>query len=101
MCVECASQPLRAEMFSYATFAIGYIDEETVSISARSKSDIDVADILLNIEEAKGGGNPTSAGAKATGITPLEFESILIDKTTEYLQETHDKPYVLKKNKKY
>lgn len=84
-----------------ASFAIGYLQDDVISVSARSKSDIDVADILLNIEEAKGGGNPTSAGAKATGITPLEFEAMLVDKTTEYLQETHDKPYVLKKNKKY
>ena len=84
-----------------ASFAIGYINDEIISISGRSKSDIDVADVLSNIENVQGGGNPTSAGAKAKDIYPLEFEKILIDKTTEYLQETHDNPYVLKKTKKY
>ena len=84
-----------------ASFSIGYINDEIISISGRSKSDIDVADILLNIETVQGGGNPTSAGAKAKDISPAEFENILINKITEYLQDTHDNPYVLKKTKKY
>lgn len=84
-----------------ASFAIGYINDEIISISGRSKSDIDVSDILSNIENVQGGGNPTSAGAKAKNADPLHIENLIIDKTTEYLQETHDNPYVLKKNKKY
>ena len=84
-----------------ASFAIGYINDEVISISGRSKSDIDVSDILSNLENVQGGGNPTSAGAKAKDTTPIYMENIIIEKTTEYLQETHDNPYVLKKNKKY
>lgn len=84
-----------------ASFALGYINKETVSVSGRSRSDIDVADILSSIENVQGGGNPTSAGAKANNLDPQELEKIIINKTTDYLKNTLDNQYVLKKNKKY
>lgn len=83
-----------------ASFAIGYIKENLLSVSARSKGDIDVADILSNLENIKGGGNTISAGAKAKDLTPIDFEKIIVDKILESLMETHDNPHVLKNNKK-
>lgn len=44
-----------------ATFAIGYVKEGLVSISARSKSDIDVGSIMSKLG---GGGNSASAACK-------------------------------------
>lgn len=44
-----------------ATFAAGYIDDEMISISARSKGNIDVGKIMSELE---GGGNTYSAAAK-------------------------------------
>ena len=48
-----------------ATFAIGYIDEETISISARSKGIIDVSKVMKLFG---GGGNEHSAAARVKGI---------------------------------
>lgn len=46
-----------------ATFAAGYIDDTIISISARSKGNIDVGDIM---EKLNGGGNNYSAATKIT-----------------------------------
>lgn len=48
----------------YASFALGYIDEETIAISARSKGEIDVSSIM---KVFGGGGNETSAAARIKG----------------------------------
>ena len=57
-----------------ATFAMAYIDEETVSISARSKGIIDVSKIMRLFG---GGGNEHSAAAKVKGMSIEEIKTIL------------------------
>lgn len=84
-----------------ASFALGYVNDKVVSVSGRSKSDIDVSEILSNIENVQGGGNPTSAGARTKMMNPIDLENMIIAQTTEYLKDTQDKQYILKKNKKY
>ncbi len=54
-----------------ATFAIAYIDEDTVSISARSKGIIDVSKIMKLFG---GGGNEHSAAARIKGLTIEEIK---------------------------
>lgn len=49
-----------------ASFAIGYIDDETIAISARSKGQIDVASIMKCFG---GGGNNYSAAARLKGVS--------------------------------
>jgi c-di-AMP phosphodiesterase-like protein len=93
-----------------ATFAIGYVKEGLVSISARSKSDINVGNIM---SELGGGGNGISAACKietddilaveeqlkeivsrniqtppTDGITGIAIAPTIID------ESIHDKPYV-------
>lgn len=68
-----------------ASFALGYIKEDVVSISGRSKSEIDVADILSNIPLVEGGGNPTSAGARTDRYNIEEMEMILENHVNEYV----------------
>lgn len=64
------------KMLKYASvaFVLGYINEEEVSISARSKCDINVGKILGRLEN--GGGNGESAGGrvKTNDILALEKE---------------------------
>lgn len=57
-----------------ATFAIAYIDEETISISARSKGIIDVSKIMKLFG---GGGNEHSAAARIKGMTIEEVKEKL------------------------
>ena len=57
-----------------ATFAIAYIDEETVSISARSKGMIDVSKIMKLFG---GGGNEHSAAARIKGVSIEKIKSTL------------------------
>ena len=57
-----------------ATFAIGYIDEETVSISARSKGIIDVSKIMKLFG---GGGNEHSAAARVKGMNIENIKKVL------------------------
>ncbi len=56
------------------TFAIAKIDENTVSISARSKGDIDASRIMKLLG---GGGNQYRAAAKVKGMTPEEIKSFI------------------------
>lgn len=84
-----------------ASFTLGYIKDDLISISGRSKSDIDVADILSTIGGIQGGGTATSAGAKAKDIDPLLVEKLLIDRVTNYLTEKSNDEFTLKKTKKY
>ena len=57
-----------------ATFAIGYIDEETISISARSKGIIDVSKIM---KAFGGGGNEHAAAARIKGKSIEEIKQKL------------------------
>lgn len=50
----------------FASFALGYIDEDTISISARSKGDVDVSAIMRCFG---GGGNEHSAAARVKGMS--------------------------------
>ena len=69
-----------------ATFAIAYISEDTVSISARSKGVIDVSKIMRLFG---GGGNEHSAAARIQGITVDEVKDKLyqILMPTTYLDQ--------------
>lgn len=57
-----------------ATFALGYIDDNTVSVSARSKGNVDVANIMQILG---GGGNETSAAAKIKNRTIKEVKEAI------------------------
>ena len=57
-----------------ATFAIGYIDENTISISARSKGIVDVSKIMKIFG---GGGNEHSGAARIKNISIEEIKTIL------------------------
>ena len=57
-----------------ASFAIAHIDEETVSISARSKGIIDVS---LLMKQFGGGGNEHSAAAKVKGMSIEDIKTRL------------------------
>lgn len=56
------------------TFAIAKIDDNTVSISARSKGDIDASRIMKLLG---GGGNQYRAAAKVKGMTPEEIKTFI------------------------
>ena len=66
-----------------ASFAIGFVKDDLISISARSKGYIDVGEIM---EEFTGGGNTRSAACKisSTDIMSVEekLKSVLDDKLT-------------------
>ena len=47
-----------------ASFAVGYTEDDVISISARSKGDINVGDIMKELE---GGGHLTSAATRLVG----------------------------------
>lgn len=83
-----------------ATFAIGYTKKDLVSISGRSKSEIDVSEILSNIPLVNGGGNPTSAGASTDKYNISELELLLESEVNNYLGNTIHKELVLTKKKK-
>lgn len=59
-----------------ASFAIGHVDKNTVSISARSRSDIDVGSIMSQLG---GGGTTASAACKISNKVPNEVENMLKD----------------------
>ena len=82
-----------------ASFALGYTKEDLVSISGRSKSEIDVSEILSNIPLVNGGGNPTSAGASTNRYNILELELLLESEVNNYLGNTINKELVLTKKK--
>ena len=58
----------------FASFALGYVDEETISISARSKGEIDVSTIMRYFG---GGGNEYSAAARVKGMSMDEIKNHL------------------------
>lgn len=59
-----------------ATFALGYVNETAVSISARSKSGIDVGKIMAKLG---GGGNSQNAGTRIENTELAEIENLLKD----------------------
>lgn len=63
-----------------ASFAMGYIDERTLYVSARSKGQIDVGKAM---EYIGGGGNTQNAAARLDALSPSSLEdvvSIALDK---------------------
>ena len=82
-----------------ASFAMAYIDEETISISARSKGIIDVSKIMKLFG---GGGNEHSGAAKIKGMTIEEVKRILCELLvpTNYLEEEVTKEKVLSLSKR-
>lgn len=58
------------------SFAMAYIDDETISMSARSKGMIDVSKIMRLFG---GGGNEFSAAAKIKGKTLPEIKTLLVN----------------------
>lgn len=61
---KCADYILRYKVD--ASFAVAYIDQETISISARSKGNIDISQIM---KVFGGGGSTTSGAARVKGTT--------------------------------
>ena len=60
-----------------AAFVMGYIDSNTISISARSKANIDVSEIM---KQMGGGGNQINAGCKIKSEDIFEVEKDLMSK---------------------
>ena len=58
-----------------AEFAMGYIDEETIKVSARSRGRLDVRKVM---EYIGGGGNSQSAAAQIQGLPLNTLEDILL-----------------------
>lgn len=58
-----------------AAFVLGFIQEGLISISARSRGNIDVGEIMSHMN---GGGNPQNAGAKIVNTNILEVEKNLM-----------------------
>lgn len=58
-----------------ASFAFGYIDDDTISISARSKGSVDASSIMKLFG---GGGNEYSAAARVKGMTLSQIKDKLI-----------------------
>lgn len=82
-----------------ASFALGYVDEETVHISARGGKKVNVGKIM---EQAYGGGNFQSAGGRVvtddiTAVENLLMEKVPIGVSDE--EEIIENPPVVKKVK--
>lgn len=59
-----------------AAFVLGYVKDGIISISARSKSDIDVGSIMGRMN---GGGNPKNAGGRVESDNILKIEQRLME----------------------
>lgn len=80
-----------------AVFAIGYLEDGSISISARSRSSIDVGKVMQMLN---GGGTPESAGTRLEGMTIEESVTLMQDKVQKYLSPTESlKIYTYKKEK--
>ena len=66
-----------------AVFVLGKIDENTIAISARSKSDVNVGAIM---EQLGGGGNAQNAGCQIQGENMLEISGLLRETVKTNLQ---------------
>lgn len=67
-----------------ASFALGYVDEHTISISARSKSDINVGEIM---SQFGGGGNGLSAATRIDISSLEDSEDLDLAKKITSLEE--------------
>ena len=67
-----------------ASFALGYVDDETVHISARGGKKVNVGKIMKYLG---GGGNPQSAGGQIKDKDLFEVEQELMDSISEGLEE--------------
>lgn len=74
-----------------ASFIIGYIDENVVSISARSKSKIDVGEIMSNMG---GGGNSQNAATRIEAKDIFDIEKELMNQVELSInkEEDYDNP---------
>lgn len=57
-----------------ASFVIGYVSDGVIAVSARSRSNIDVGNIMCQLG---GGGNATSAACRVSNKTPIQVEERL------------------------
>ena len=79
-----------------ASFALGYIDKETVHISARGTKKVNVGKIM---KAMGGGGNPQSAGGQIKSENILDVEKKLMDNIPEGIsdeEEIVESPQVIK-----
>jgi c-di-AMP phosphodiesterase-like protein len=81
-----------------ASFALGYVDSETIHISARGGKRVDVGKIM---EEMGGGGNAQSAGGRIKSDDIFEVEELLMSKVTDGMlvkdnEEIMETPKVIK-----
>jgi c-di-AMP phosphodiesterase-like protein len=84
-----------------ASFALGFVDEGVVHISARGGKRVNVGKIM---QEMGGGGNPQSAGGRIEEEDLLKVEEDLMNKialgiTEEEQEEMMEEPKVIKKIK--
>lgn len=76
---KCADYILRYKVD--ASFAVAYIDQETISISARSKGNIDISQIM----KVFGGGGSTTSGAARVKCTTIKC---IVDELAKMLNPT-------------
>lgn len=79
-----------------ASFALGYIDDDTVHISARGGKKVNVGNIM---KKMGGGGNPQSAGGQIKNKDIYEVEEELMNSISEGIREEEnliDSPQVIK-----
>lgn len=65
-----------------ASFAVGYVDDDTISISARSKGEVNVGEIMGELE---GGGNMFSAATRLQGSE--------LEETVKSLKKIYKPPF--------
>lgn len=66
-----------------AAFVMGYLDDSSVAISARSKGSINVGRIMSNLN---GGGNSQNAGAKINDMSIEDIEELLRQNITHGIE---------------
>lgn len=79
-----------------ASFALGYVDDETIHISARGGKKVNVGKIM---ESVHGGGNAQSAGGTVKGTDILEVEKELMRNVNIGLSDEEsiiDRPLIIK-----
>ena len=84
-------------MIPDAAFAIGFLDDTTIYISARSNKKVNVNKIM---SELKGGGNPQCAGARIYADDLFQVENKLMDAVPAGLSDKEniiEEPPVIKK----
>ena len=72
-----------------ASFVMGHISDDVITVSARSKGNIDVSEIMKALG---GGGNIQNAGARVTDKSIIMVEEILKECMTNYGMHNEDLP---------